>query len=316
MAPKTTQRFPLTINGVRLDTLAFNVRTYDGRRGMPGKRLASAAIPGLHGVLPVLSGGTFEPGEFVLQMWVVGADLDGIRPDPGTPSRAFYDRNLDALLHLFSGTDRLLDIRQTMGDGSVRQALGRVVDAVVPKTGGAEYAVRGEFTVAIEIPAVFWRDVEEEVFTGTASASSPHTLVVSTLTGSTAPIEDAVYLIRGPAASGVRLSCPDSGAWIELQRALAAGEVWRIDSRQWKSVIGGTGMGFDGASTSDAFAVTEWAGSGAYMFTVVPKHAGSTTVPSPVLSVASADRTCHLVLSGSGFGASTQVSLRARRKFL
>ena len=312
----TTSNFPLTINGVRLDTLAFNISTYDGRRGMPSKRLASVLLPGVHGALPVLSNGSFEVGSFILKMWVAGAEVDGTVPHATSPSRKLYDRNLDAIFHLFSTTDRLLDLRQKMGDGSVRQAYGRVTESVIPAVGGAEWAIRAEVTVSLEIPSVFWQDAAEQSFVGTASASSPHNLTVTTLTGSTAPIEDGIFLVYGPAASGVRLSCPDLGSWIVLNRALAVGEVWRVDSSRWRSVVGGTGMGFDGAFTTDVIALTDFAGSGNRLFTILPKVAGSTVIPSPIIPLTEAGRTCHLVLSGSGFGAATQVRVRARRKFL
>lgn len=297
----------LTVNGVDLDGVGFTFTSYSGLRRLPAKRLGTVEIPGYNGVIPALSANSYEPNEVALKMWAASDDCSH------TARIAGYNSILDVLFHLFGPLDRLLDLRQAMGDGSIRQAYVRVLNEIVVETN--EYP-GSEYVVLLQIPAAFWQDVEPSTFSGDASATSPHNLTVSTLTGATAPIEDAQILVHGPAASGVRLSSPDTGSWIVLNRALASGEVWRVDAEKWRSEIGGVGMGFDGPADSDVIAVTDWAGSGARLFMMVPTVAWPVDPTPEFVRDSAQERLVRLTLSGGGFGTSTRVQVRARRKFL
>ena len=297
----------LTVNGVNLFGIGFAFSSLDGLRALPAKRWGSAEIPGRHGLVPSMSMNSFEQNEIPLTMWAAGPEGDW------SARLAGFNSILDLLFHLFGSTDRLLDVRVDPGNGAIRQALARVTQAVTLET--TEHP-GGQFTVLLELPHAFWQDVEPSTFSGTTSATSPHNLTVSTLTGATAPIEDAQILVHGPAASGVRLSSPDTGGWIVLNRALASSEVWRIDAERWRSEIGGVGMGFDGPADSDVIAVTDWAGSGARLFTMVPTVAWPVDPTPEFVRDSAQERLVRLTLSGGGFGTNTRVQVRARRKFL
>ena len=298
-----TSSFPITIDGVRLDTLAFNISTISGRRGLPGVRTADVQLPGVHGLIPSFED-TFEAAEVILSMWVAGCDENGFVP---TSSRDLYDKNLDMLLHLFGAKNRLLDVRMTMGDNTIRQAWGRVVAAVVPDVVGSNPV--GKFAVAVQVPEVFWHDVDPTIFTEVASIVSPRTMVLTTLEGSTAPIEDAVFVVKGPAVNP-RLSSAETGGWVQLNRSLTALESWRVNSGKWFSEVGVVAMGFDGSAVTNEISKTTYSGSGARLLTVIPARLRPDIIPSNTV------RTVELILGGTGFSAATSVLVQARKKFL
>lgn len=297
----------ITVNGVPLEGVGFVLGSYDGLRRLPTKRLGTVEMFGRNGVIPALSTNSFEPNEHALTMWIAP---EGCDPES---RMAQHNSLVDTLFHLFGSLDRLLDVRLQMNGSDTRQAHCRVIEPIMMTTSEVFTA---EFVVLLQVPDAFWQDVEPSTFSGTTSATSPHNLTVSTLTGATAPIEDAQILVHGPAASGVRLSSPDTGGWIVLNRALASSEVWRVDAEKWRSEIGGVGMGFDGPADSDVIAVTDWAGSGARLFTMVPTVAWPVNPTPEFVRDSAQDRLVRLTLSGGGFGTSTRVQVRARRKFL
>lgn len=108
----TNQR-PLSVDGTRLDTLAYNIETIDGRRQLPGVRSNDVVVPGRHGEVPSLYD-DFEPGRIILRMWVRSTDVDG-NPVPGANPKDTLQRNLDRLFALFRPRNRLLTVTQQIG---------------------------------------------------------------------------------------------------------------------------------------------------------------------------------------------------------
>lgn len=103
-----TSKYPLTVDGERLDTMCYNVSTQSSRRRMSSRRPRDVQIAGRHGLVPS-NYDDFEANTLALQMWVRGSDADGRGND-----RMLYDRNVDRLFRIFGRNDGLLDIRQTM----------------------------------------------------------------------------------------------------------------------------------------------------------------------------------------------------------
>ena len=87
-----TSAIPITVDGIRLDTYAYNVAGLEGRLHVPGVRGANPVVPGRHGSLYVPDK-TFEDNEFVLNMWVIGADVNGGIP---TTDMTEFRKNIEA----------------------------------------------------------------------------------------------------------------------------------------------------------------------------------------------------------------------------
>lgn len=314
-----TSDYPLTIDGVRLDTLAFNISTYGGRRSLSAKRLGSVEIPRVHGLIPSLVANTYEQAEVILSMWVRGATTDGYIPLDKT-SRALVDRNLDMIFRLFGNPDKLIELKQKISDG-YRVAKGRVSDQIAPDISSGASTIKAEFKVAIELPYVFWEDENFSTWDSGTSDISPITAVVPTLTGGTAPIEDGRFLVHGP-ITNPRLACPETGQWIKLNGTVEAGKVWRISSDNWGSEIGAAAMSFDGISEADVTASTEYGGPSARYMLLQPTlgdYGNGQTVDYSTANYPAtmeANRTVSLSLSGTdGVAGSTKFSVRAKRKF-
>lgn len=113
-----TSKFPLTVDGHRLDNLCYNVKTMGSRRRMSARRTRDEVIPGRDGESPTLND-DFEANFLALQMWVRGANKDG----SGLSDRILYDKNLDELFRIFGKNNELLDIRQVMDPTKVDERI-------------------------------------------------------------------------------------------------------------------------------------------------------------------------------------------------
>lgn len=115
----TNQR-PLSVDGTRLDTLAYNIETIDGRRQLPGVRANDVVVPGRHGEVPSIYD-DFEPGRIVLRMWVRSTDVDG-NPVPGANPKDTLQHNLDRLFAIFRPRNRLLTVTQQTGASTIARS--------------------------------------------------------------------------------------------------------------------------------------------------------------------------------------------------
>lgn len=281
----------LTVNGLRLNDLCrYRVLLGSSWSGMPGVNLSSVQLPGAHGVIPMLGGDTFQPAQFVINMQVWGVDWSGSVPEASS-SYAQYDEAIRTIQHLFGNRHALLDIRRVMGDGSAIRADARATDGFAPTP--QDNATITQFNVALELPGVFWEDVDAQTYTGTPGATSPHSETVATLTGGTAPVDDATLTVVGP-CTNPRISQPDTGAWVSLTGSLAASDVWTVNCDKWTSMVGGTNVR----------TTTSYAGSGPRFLRLTP----TTQTPGGAREVL-------LTLTGSGMGATTNLTVTAKRKF-
>lgn len=284
---------PLTIDGTRLDTLAWNITDLSGLRILPGVRNADTVVPGRSGVIPALSEDWDAPVKG-LSFWVRGTDANGAVPVAG--ARATFDANLDALWRMFGVRHRLLDCRQTMGDGSVRQYLAKVIAEVMPQI---DLGYQATFRVGLLVPDVFDQDVNT-VDWALANPVMAAANAVTSLAGASAPIEDGIYLVDGPITNPV-LTDDLTGATVLLGAALVAGDRWRLDTGAWSSTRGTTAnTSFTAAGPTSALAATSYSGSGARFLALRPDVAGAV----------------KLRLGGTANTAATQVQVRARRKYL
>ena len=299
---------PVTVDGVRLDTLAWGIESSAMRLGAP--RSADQVLSGVDGFVPSTMDAR-EPSTYSLSMFLRGTDEDGSVPTD-RDRYAVMRSNLDHLLHVFGRNDSLLDVREVVESdavpgtvlgalpGTERQFYGKVLDAIEPSL---EPGAVGRFAVVLTNPGCYWRDVATQDWSQ-AAVTSGTTYQVTTLDGASAPVDDAVVTLAGPAAAGVAIYDDASGAFVRLNTALAAGSVWRVNVGTWSSRVG-AGLTLASADTAgtDATADTDQGGPYPALLRLVPKRTGTA-------------RAVSVRVVGAGFTAATSLSLRTRRAYL
>lgn len=288
---------PLTVDGVRLDTLAFGITKI--LRATASRRSGDQELPGVDGVLPSLND-NLNPVTFGLEMLVRGRDADGAVP--GVGSLTTFRNNLDELLHLFGKRHALLDLTEDVdASGTKRRAWAKVVDVIAPDMGATDDTA--VFTVALQLPYGVWEDPATADWTS-GVVTSGVAQEVTTLQGATERVTDAVVLVQGP-VTNPRLTDPATGAYVELTAALSSSQFWRVNVGTWATRYG-TGLGLGSADTTgtDGQALTKWGGT---------RNQAAFLPLTPVRDTGA--RRVKLALSGTAITSATRVSVRARRKF-
>lgn len=295
---------PITVDGVVLDGYAWGVeaktRTFGQVRpgSEDGNGLGDIVLPGVDGEMPVLNE-DFEPTFLTLGMFVRGTDANGIVPG-GSTAIAECEANMDTLSFLFGKRHALLDVQHdTKGTGALRQALCKVVTAIEPDILPGRSA---RFKVQLKIPGVFWQDLLPSEWASTPTLVSGNSYEVTTLQGGVAPISDAIITVTGP-ATNPQLVDMTTGAYVRLNAAVPAGQVWRLNCGTWASRYG-AGLVFTSADTAgtDGQAVTVFGGGKASFLRMQP-------------DVMNGARRVHLTVTGTGFTSATAIGVRARRKY-
>ena len=286
-----TSLSPLSVDGVRLDTLAWNVETLDGRLAVPGVRGEDPIVPGMDGVVYVPNK-SVDSGRMTLKMWVRGSDADGYVPVNST-QLAEFRKNLASITAMFGIRHRLLDIRQTWPAGDI-QWMAQVVQPY--DFSGSLVNPRAKFAVELNIPETYGRDVNTSDYSSATALTTGTTLTLATYNGLSAPISDAILVVRGP-ATNPRLTNPDTGEWVQYNGTIASGTDWRVDCSNWETRTG-VGIGIASGAGTNQVANTSYAGGGARFMRLLPRSGGP-----------------QLTLTGSSLGANTQVLARARRRF-
>lgn len=285
--------YPVSIDGVRLDTLAWGIEASSLRIG--GLRSADVVLAGLDGVVPSLTESR-EPSSYSLSMFVRGTDEDGLVPGGRQPFGLFVE-NLANLLHLFTRAGSLLDVREVVDEaGTVRQFYGKATESLEPEM---ELGAVGRFRVVIDNPGVWWQDVATQDWSVTNPALGTP-LVVSTLTGSSAPVDDAVVAVKGP---WVNPSVMDvtTGNLVRLGATLGASDVWRVNVGTWTSQVGALTVASADSAGLDRNVVTESTGAYPRLLRLAPARV-------------SGQRQVRIQVGGSGTSSASTVTIRARRK--
>lgn len=289
---------PITVDGLDLSSHAYGIVAKTKTFG--AKRAADQILPGMDGVSASLND-DFEPSLLTLTMYVRGTDpATGTIPG-GSNSVAEVRKNVDTLAFAFSKTHALLDVREEVdGLGTIHQAYAKVVQAIEPEMVAGS---SGEFAVILEIPDVFWQDVNSVDWFSTPTLVSGNSYEVTTLQGATAPIGNAVVTFTGP-ATNPQLTDLTTGGYVRLNAALTAGQVWRFNCATWSTRYA-TGLVLESVDETgtDAQAVTVTGGSKATFLRLQPQ-------------ISNGARRVFLTVGGTGFTSATAVGVRARRKYL
>lgn len=271
----------LSVDGVILNTMAKNIESIAGRLHTPDRKGSNVAVSGAAGELYV-PGKMDAPNVIALPMWVRGCDDDGIVPALGQDRINFY-KNLDLLTGIFGRNTGLLDVRHTMPDNSIRQCFAEVLSAIDFSTTGRRPL--GRFSVEMEVPDVYWQDLNSLV-QSKGFAASGVIQTYDTFIGGTAPIYDAVVTITGPANTGMTIQDVISGEYIVINQAIPAGQQVVIDNPNWTVKLNGADI------------ITNVAHSHDYLLPISPDNGGP-----------------RFQMTGGGFTVATAVQITGRRKY-
>jgi hypothetical protein len=211
----------MTVNGVDISNLAYNVGDLTGRWTSPPKRGKDLDVPGRHGTVRTPRK-KYSSGTVILPFWINGCNTDGTLPSD-KKLRTMLQKNADRLSMLFSVDDVVLV--QTLEDGSHRQVNGQVVDAIdMTVMAGAS---RAEFAVTLRVSGAFWKDTADV----TESKTGTGVWNVSAFTGATAPMDDLIVKFTGPCTNPKLLS--SSGVYVQYNAALTGSQSVAIDCGLW-----------------------------------------------------------------------------------
>ncbi len=217
----TTLR-PWTIDGLDLQTLAFNIETIDGLFGRPAMRGENSPTPYLDGSY-AFGKKFYQQRDLSLSMLVLATDANGVVTS--NPATHLYD-NLDVLLGLFESAS-LLSLKRTMGDEATqRELLVEVVRAIPVQTGISPLSYR--FVVEMRAPRPFWRELPIQQDIQSNVTSFPHNYLIAT--GGNAPIADAVITIHcDSGGSNPSLTLTSTGEFIKVNDTLIPNDDVIID---------------------------------------------------------------------------------------
>lgn len=286
MTATTTET--LSVNGVSLNTLAKNISSLTGRLQAPSLRTDNITVPGRHGTIRIPNK-KYDEGSIVLPMWVRGCD-----DDEGSIGRDQFYNNVDTLTQLFRPGAGMLTVLHTLADGSQRKAIAECTEAINLTMVAGGLFPYGTFSVALRVPDVFWVDTVTTSFDMVNGFNG----AVTPLVGMTAPIDDAVFVIKGPCTSVQVEARYNGGAmddpmYLIYSGTIGTGQTLTINCGNW-SLTGTGGLVPD---------LTKMFHTGSSRFvSIAPGPIGG----APELKVTQAN----------GVSGTSKVTLQAQRKWL
>lgn len=248
-------------------------------------RAVNQVVPGFDGVMPV----AYETLDVPPQTIVLVVNGDGV----GGESDVGLQRNINALSGLFQNAALLT---KTV-DGVSRTAVVRLGSLTAP-----EYSpdASARITAVLRLPKVYWRGP-----TGDYSRVHPPlggVNRVTTLDGSSGPVDDALILITGP-ITNPRVTDLNSGEWVQANFAVAAGEKLLINCATWQARRG-TAVTYAGGGSIVSQALSASKGRAALLRLTPAMTAGN-----PL------DTRVTVSLTGTGDNADTTLGIRAQPAF-
>ena len=272
-------------DATELTNYAYNISGFE--YATPALRGTTARMPFRSGSIPRFNR-AYEPGEFALNMWIIGGNTDGSLPTTYAGQRAAFDANFAAVLAACTKQNNVIMLKRTYNGVSVRAEALPTADSMSVAMQAAR--TRSEVTFTFELVDAFWEDATATTQSATAGATLPKTLDLTGYAGATAPLEDAVVTVTGP-ITNPRVTDAETGVWVQYTGTVAAGASWVVDSGAFTSKVGSTSVR----------AATSHGGHARFLY-VPPLRTGAT---SP-----------RLTLTGSAGGTGTQMSVVYRRKYL
>lgn len=292
----TYSQYPIFVDGVRLDSSAWNISSKV--RTFGAARPNDVTIPGVDGVVGSVND-DIDVMTITLQMWLLGTDENGLITG-GQTAMDMARNNLDTLAMIFSKRHALINYVETVSSsGAQRQAFCKVTDTISPelRAGGS-----GKLTVTLRVLSGLLADPSTSDWSQTGIVSGSG-YTVSSLTGLTGPVADAIVLFTGPVNNP---SVTDSsGSYVRLNMSLVAGQQWRFNGATWASRVGVglTLASLDTAGSIDAEPITVSGGGTARLLRLAPVLSGGA-------------RSVIVTPGGAAYTGATSLAIRAKRKYV
>jgi hypothetical protein len=209
---------PVTVAGMSLDDLVWNVTTIGDRLVTAGRRGGNVETGNLDGTVWRANKPLAELTP-TLSMWLLGSDPHGEFPD-SLPMRMVMRARLDTLLKVMGQQEGLVEVVDTE---TSRRCFAEIVAALAPDTMAA--GSRAEVQFPLVVPAGCWEDVAE--FDTGAVVLGASTNVTVPCSGSTLPTV-GLRIELTPPASNLLITTPQ-GRWVRFNGALPAGVYTVLD---------------------------------------------------------------------------------------
>lgn len=274
----------LTVDGISLQDMAWNIQSRGGRWRTPEKVTSNVKVPGRSGAIWT-SGKTYAENTITLGMWVRGCNSNGVVPTDRTQLQKLRE-NIDRLTRLFGKSHGLLEVVQTDDSSVSRRCYAECVMAVdFTSFSGA----RAEFAAELIIPSAFWEDVDPVTYVSSSGITSGTNFGLTGLSGGTAVIEDAVITLRG-AATNPKITDVLNGTYVQLNTTVVSAQDWVVDNSVWSS--------FNNGINNVVYTVHQ---PGVRLLPLQPNPDTGDVI---------------VKVEGSGFNANTRLTVSGRRKWL
>jgi hypothetical protein len=221
-----------TVDGTALNAFAYDIQSFNGMDDVPSMVGNNMTFANRHGTDWTQK--YFSEAAKMLVMVVRNSDpTTGVVPATFDLQRQNYDLNLDKLTRIFYRPRRLLDVRRTLSDGTIRKASAEVVQGITPEQLGLN---SGRVGFELRIPSGFWEDVNNVV-----TATYPvGTSTIVEFAAATAPMQDLKFRITGP-GTNLKLMDVESGAYFQYNGAIPALGWIDVDSSNMSVASSGFG---------------------------------------------------------------------------
>lgn len=268
-----------SLNGV--DAYRWRVQHGSIWRLPVSRRRSVLTIPGHHGSIPTGAPPVYEEASASLEMLCKGEMVD-----------------------LEAATNELYGIVTTPGLVLGRYSGGLETSApaefVSISPGQFTPDVGAFFTVLLAVPGVFMRGASADSVPVVVTSGA--TVTIATLAGSTAPVPDATLRLEGPATSVAAVD-PVNGTGLSWTGVLSAGEYLFLDAQGLTARISSTATDWTAGGTDETSGL-DYPPAGPLQ--IQPRMEGSDP----------ADRRCKLTITGTGFTAATELTVRAAPSYL
>lgn len=225
-----------SVNGVSLQTLAWNVSTWGGNLQSP------PPLRGSDVVIPYVPGATLMPRvpdsrTVTLEMWVIGADTNGKIPT-GETMRAEFEKNFKRLRDLFWNQGKPISLTKRWkeyGSAVVKSATAQAVYAggFEPQMNGSQ---RASFSVDLFLADPFFYGPEEDIdFSATATSNNTVDILGDYET-------DAISIAFEGVRNNVRLTNITESVYVNVNSALAAGATLTLSVRGYSATLSNGGV--------------------------------------------------------------------------